>query len=66
MLSTSSLQRAERSIRRALGGQSPWEALDRYRARGGHIHWADWFRLRRRIASESQAGTAYSGSPLRP
>jgi len=55
MLSTSSRQRAEGIIRRALhSGQSPWEALDGYRARGGRIHWADWFRLWRRIANESR------------
>ncbi|MGH9011106.1 MAG: hypothetical protein ACRDYF_14830 [Acidimicrobiia bacterium] len=54
MLSTSSRQRAEGAIRRALpAGQSPWEALDRYRARGGRIGWQDWFRLWRRIATET-------------
>jgi hypothetical protein len=53
MLSTSSRQRAEGHIRRALsGGHGPWSALDSYRARGGRIRWDDWFRLWQRIAKE--------------
>lgn len=66
MLSISSRQRAERAIRRALpGGQSPWEALDRYRHGGGRIGWHDWFRLWRRIASETRAGPVCGGAAPR-
>ena len=46
MLSTTSRQRAETCIRRAVpDGQNAWEALDHYRRRGGRIGWQDWFRL---------------------
>src|SRR4051794_826348 len=64
MLSTSGRQRAERSIRRALpGGQSPGKPKTATGpGAGADIHWADWFRLWRRIASESRACAVYSGS----
>ncbi|MGH2682647.1 MAG: hypothetical protein ACRDIX_05385 [Actinomycetota bacterium] len=54
-MSTSGRRRAEGYIRRALpAGQSPWEALDSYRRRGGRIHWQDWFRLWKRVAKGEQ------------
>jgi hypothetical protein len=54
MLSTSSRQRAEAYIRRALtAGHNPWSALDAYRRRGGRIRWNDWFPIWNRIAKET-------------
>jgi hypothetical protein len=53
MLSTSSRQRAESAMRRAVAnGQGPWPALDAYRLNGGRIGWNDWFRLWKRITQE--------------
>jgi extradiol dioxygenase family protein len=51
MLSTTSRQRAEASIRRAVSQDvGPWAALDAYRHRGGRIRWDDWFQLWKQIA----------------
>lgn len=51
MLITSSRQRAEAHIRRAVAsGQGPWPALDAYRLHGGRSGWKDWFRLWKQIS----------------
>jgi hypothetical protein len=64
MLSTASRLRAEGYIRGALAAdRNPWEALDGYRRRGGRIHWNDWFRLWRRIASDTPDRRERRGGP---